>query len=77
LLEYREYYQDIETFYLEHTFKPLVEWCNKNFSPENYLYVYQKDGGFSVFIRSAQKISKIEDIAEYKIEPVVIEEIKN
>ncbi len=49
LPEYREYYQDIETLYLDHTFKPLVEWCNKNFSSKNRLYVYQKDRSLSVF----------------------------
>lgn len=71
LPEYRKYYKDKESFYLEHTFKLLVEWCNKNFSSENYLYVYQKKGGLSVLIKSAKEIYEIEDITSYKIEPVV------
>ncbi len=40
LPQHRKYYQGIETFYLENTFKPLVEWYNKNFSSENRVYVY-------------------------------------
>ena len=71
LPEYREYYQDAETFYLEHTFKPLVKWCNENFTSKNRLYVCQKDRGISVFIKPTHETSKVE--SSCKIEPVVIE----
>jgi hypothetical protein len=73
LPEYRKYYQDLESLYLEHTFKPLVEWCNKNFSHLNRLYIYHRKRIFSVYLNPAEWISKEEDISEYKIEPVLME----
>ena len=73
LPEYRKYYQDLESLYLEHTFKPLVEWCNKNFTHLNRLYVYHRKRIFSVYLNPAEWISKEEDISEYKIEPVLME----
>lgn len=58
LPQHREYYQGIEIFYLENTFKSLVEWYNKSLFRKSRLCLLKEWKFFQYLLNLLRKFLK-------------------